>query len=41
VAGLRWEKLHVQLPEWLVKQLEVFRRLIEGVDREVNQLTGK
>ena len=37
----RWEKLHVQLPEWLVKQLEVFRRLIEGVDREVNQLTGQ
>jgi len=37
----RWEKLNVQLPEWLVKQLEVFRRLIESVDREVNQLTGQ
>lgn len=37
----RWEKLHVQLPEWLAKQLEVFRRLIESVDREVKQLTGQ
>jgi hypothetical protein len=36
----RWEKLNGQLPEWLAKQLEVFRRLIEGVDREVNQTDG-
>ena len=31
----------MQWPEWLVKQLEVFRRLIESVDREVKQLTGQ
>src|SRR5271155_4347752 len=37
----RWEKLHVCLPQWLVSQLEVFRRLIESVDREVAQLTGQ
>ena len=35
----RWEKLHVQWPAWLVGQLEVFRRLIEYVDQEVEQLT--
>src|ERR1039458_2230577 len=34
----RWEKLHVQWPAWLVNQLEVFRRLIEYVDQEVEQL---
>jgi len=37
----RWEKLHEQLPEWLVKQLEVFIRLIEYVDREVKQLAAQ
>ena len=35
----RWEKAHVQWPLWLVRQLEVFRRLIEYVDQEVEQLT--
>ena len=30
---------HVQWPVWLVRQLEVFRRLIEYVDQEVEQLT--
>jgi transposase len=35
----RWEKLHVQLPVWLVQRLEVFRRLIDYMDQEVEQLT--
>src|ERR1035438_6354587 len=35
----RWEKLHVQWPVWLVQRLEVFRRLIDYVDQEVEQLT--
>jgi transposase len=34
----RWEKWHVPWPAWLVKQLEVFRRLIESVDQAVEQL---
>ena len=34
----RWEKLHEQLPVWLVKQLEVFKQLIESVDEAVAEL---
>lgn len=35
----RWVQLQEQVPTWLVEQLEVFRRVIECVDREVNALT--
>ncbi len=34
-----WEKSHGSWSEWLVKQLEVFRRLIACVDQELKQLT--
>lgn len=35
----RWLQLQEQVPTWLIQQLEVFRRVIECVDREVSVLT--
>jgi transposase len=35
----RWEKLHVQLPAWLVERLEVFRRLLVTLTTELDAAT--
>lgn len=35
----RWERLQPQLPDWLSQALEVFRRLVLAVDRELEALT--
>jgi len=37
--GARWEHLQERLPEWLVRQLECFKRVIEAVEQEVRALT--
>ncbi len=39
--GARWEGLQERLPEWLVKRLESFVRVIAVVDEEVRVLTGQ
>lgn len=36
----RWEKLRVQLPEWLVERLEVFRRVLSTLTSELDAATG-
>jgi len=36
-----WEPISQAIPEWLRQQLEIFRRLIEGVDQELRQLTRR
>lgn len=36
----RWEKLQVQLPAWLVERLAHFRRTLEFLQQELQQLTG-
>ena len=37
--GARWERLQERLPEWLVSQLECFKRVIATLDQEVRALT--
>jgi transposase len=37
--GARWERLQARLPEWLVRRLESFVRVIAVVDQEVGALT--
>src|SRR5437660_4040854 len=37
----RWESLSTQLPDWLHQQLEVWRGLLQAVDRELRQVTKK
>ena len=37
----RWAKLQEQLPSWLIEPLEVFRQVIEFVDKQVCLLTGR
>jgi transposase len=39
--ALRWVKLQEQVPAWLVEQLEIFRRVIECVDKEVSLLSKR
>jgi transposase len=36
----RWERLHVQLPPWLVERLEVFRRLLATLTSELDAATS-
>ena len=36
----RWAKLHLSLPPWLAERLEVFRRLLERVDAELQAATS-
>lgn len=36
----RWKKLRVQLPEWLVERLEVFRRVLATLTSELAVATG-
>jgi len=36
-----WEPLKARLPEWIVTQLEGYRRVIEALDKEVRLLTVK
>jgi len=36
-----WEPLKERLPEWIVTQLEAYRRVIEALDKEVRLLTAK
>jgi len=36
--GSQWERLRVQLPDWLVDQLEIYRCVIECVDEQVRKL---
>ena len=35
----RWERIKGQLPGWLVERLEVFRRVLEGLQRELEAAT--
>ena len=37
----RWKRLQLELAEWLVERLKVFRDLIVTVDQAVRQLTGE
>ena len=39
-AGRRWEKLHVQLPVWLVERLEIFRRVLATLTAERDAATS-
>jgi len=36
----RWEHLRLQLPQWLVEPLEVFRRLLEALTDELDSATS-
>jgi transposase len=36
-----WEKLQEKVPGWIVEQLEIFQRIIQSVEKEVNALTKR
>jgi transposase len=36
----RWEALHVKLPGWLVRRLEVFRRMLAALSAELDEATA-